>query len=673
MFRSSRNDFPSLPLSSPLLFLPGGPAVRAGLQKDDIVLSVNGRDVRDYSHIDVVSLIANTPSPSVWLCVCDPPQRPYRQQSPAIRAGLGSFHMSQSSPALQRGMMDPSPPNKRWGGYIHDSPPKYQDLGYSNGSGGSALIGQQRAMVSASTANITPLQRKVLTQSMSNGSTPVQNGHLPFDSYDSSSRSSSSSSVSRLSSHSSPSSFTNASVLVLYIGPVEIPEAWSSRGLSSKCIQECTRRLLSQRHDFIEVFLEITLSTMKVLNLQRNTLVRCQRDELYYCGSCTDDEQYFAIVTRKVDSKSSQRLVIDPEVGQTVPSDGGKSGSTRANICHVFKVIKDKSVLVLCGDRKKSSSDVKPKTVPITSCIVIINAMKGLFTGDSGPATRFFEDEYSSPTQLLSSSSPRKSMSQHSLRIGPSSSSFSSVGSTGSNGSNDSGSIYEKGKKKRVDIVDLRPSAFNLSTSSSTSGNMYVPSPTRSGGGMTAKDFPSSMATPAFLLAGSGSSWYSTPSPREGHHSRNNSWDMRDSRSPGSRPSSGSFTDKYNAGPQDLRKGVCKKVSDDSLSSSVSSSRTPSPAKLSFRSSQGRSRSPSIKSLSVSSGASERSRSPSPPPAKFVQRPHTPSRLSFVDTHSKLSQGLALESPAFRAMSPISMASSLRGSKAASIRRQVSQ
>lgn len=170
--------------------------------------------------------------------------------------------------------------------------------------------------------------------------------------------------------------------MVLYIGPVEIPDSWSSRGLSAKCIQECTRRLLSQRQEFIEVFLEITLSGMRVLNVSRNTLVKHKRDELYYCGVCTDDEQYFAVVTRKTDQKSSHKLVIDPEVGQTVPSEGGKS--SRAHICHVFRVIQSKSVLVLHSEDKKGkhqSPDVKPKTIPIQSCVTLINAVRGSLRG----------------------------------------------------------------------------------------------------------------------------------------------------------------------------------------------------------------------------------------------------------------------------------------------------
>ena len=591
---------------------------------------MNGRDVRYCSHIEVVSLIANTPSVSVWLSVCEPSQKnSFTYSSGGIKGGLGSFHMSQSTPVLPRGIMD-SPPRSRK--YIDDSPPKYTEfVRYPNG--GVSQLGN-RAFVSASVANISPWQRKVLTQGRPNGHT-TENGHSHDVVYDSPKPSPKQRGI--------PGSFTSASVLVLYIGPVEIPGSWSDRGISSKCIQECTRRLLSQRQEFIEVFLEMTLSMMKVLNVSRNCLVKHKRDELFYCGVCSDDEQYFAVVTRKTEAKTSQKLVIDPEVGQTVPSDGSKQA--RASICHVFKVIPNKSVLVLHGGDKKTNPDVKAKTIPITSCVTIVNAVKGLFIAESGKTTKLFED-----------SSSHTSGSSHSLRVGPSNISFSSVGSSGSGGSTDSVPIYgtasDKSKKKKLEVVDLRPMAYNQSVSSTT----YDSSPG------SKKEYLSPVATPAFLHTGSaGSMWYSTSSPKENSHARTSSWDHKDSKS---RPTSGNFTANF-----DLRKA--KKISDDSSVSSLSSSRTPSPTKLSFRSSlASRSRSPSpIRSLSVSSSG-DRSRSPSLGGFPRSASPERTGPIKFTASASKLSQGLALETPAFRALSPTSIASSMKGSHLG-FRRQV--
>ena len=320
---------------------------------------MNGRDVRYCSHIEVVSLIANTPSVSVWLSVCEPSQ-------------------------------------KSW-------------------------------------------QRKVLTQS--DHSHDVYKSPKPMSKQ-----------------QGIPGSFTSASVLVLYIGPVEISGSWSDRGISSKCIQECTRRLLSQRQEFIEVFLKMTLSTMKVLNVSQNCLVQHKRDELFYCGVCTDDEQYFAVVTRKTEAKTSQKLVIDPEVGQTIPSDGSKQA--RASICHVFKVIPNKSVLVLHGGDKKTNPEVKAKTIPITSCVTIVDAVKGLFIAESGKTTKLFDDSPSHTSGLSRS---------------PKSSSNISVGDTGYSRSSNSVPIYgtasDMSKNKKLVLVDLRPVAS------------HTPSPVKYGGG----------------------------------------------------------------------------------------------------------------------------------------------------------------------------------------------
>ena len=172
-----------------------------------------------------------------------------------------------------------------------------------------------------------------------------------------------------------PAVFTRATVLVLYIGPVEIPESWGRRGPSSKCIQECTRRLLSHWLQFYEVFLEITISEMRVMNVERKLLFVYERDKLYYSGVCTDDEQYFAIVTRKLDQKGHKKAAI-------------QSDTKRTQMCHVFKVVQGKSVLILLKTKSKSQksksqqAEVKPTIIPVTSCVTIINAVKGILSGE---------------------------------------------------------------------------------------------------------------------------------------------------------------------------------------------------------------------------------------------------------------------------------------------------
>ena len=60
---------------TPYLFAVGGPAEKAGLRKNDIIISVNGQSILHYSHQDVVSLIHHTETPGVWLSVCEPTQR----------------------------------------------------------------------------------------------------------------------------------------------------------------------------------------------------------------------------------------------------------------------------------------------------------------------------------------------------------------------------------------------------------------------------------------------------------------------------------------------------------------------------------------------------------------------------------------------------------------------
>ena len=102
----------------PFLFAVGGPAEKAGLKKNDVVISVNGQSVLHYSHRDVVSLIYHTETPGVWLSVCEPTQRSSLGEN--FGRSLGSFSMSQSTPILQRNMMEP-----RRTAYRDGPPPRY--------------------------------------------------------------------------------------------------------------------------------------------------------------------------------------------------------------------------------------------------------------------------------------------------------------------------------------------------------------------------------------------------------------------------------------------------------------------------------------------------------------------------------------------------------------------
>lgn len=681
-----------------LLLPTGGPAERAGLKKDEVVIAVNGQDVTQCSHAEVVSIISSTPTPGVWLTVCDSNQtaEPRQiQQQPAVdnRLGfsrvqslgsIGSFSLSQSTPVIPRNIMDPRKPH-----FTDDSPPpKYSELpSFQRNSSANSLNqrGFTSSMQGMPTTGVSPLKRKVLTQSFqsSGPQLSLSNGH--FAGSDQSMFSSVRSSTGQGGPSPTPSAgaYTSASVLVLYIGPVEIPESWSERQLSSRCLQECTRRLLSQRQEFLEAFLDINLQSLKILNVSQQALFKHKREELYYCGVCTNDEQYFGIVTQKVRSKSSKK------------SSSSSGQGSRANLCHVFKVIQHKSVLVLHSgspsSKAKPSQQIKPKTIPVTSCVTIINALQGLFTGEAAGSGKMFGSD---PT--LKGGSP---------------------GSGGSSESMYSSSPDKVGRKKKLEIVDLRPSAFvapsagqgsflTSNTSPSANPNIYVAPSMRPSGSsapalaphMTSRppggkgDYPSSLGTPAYHQRGmqGGGTWYSADSPKENHHSRQTSWSYGDKRNSSgsppdvvakgsSLPSSGRRNGggKQHQGPQF---DSVRKISDDSSISSLSDCRTPSPTKLSLRSSfTSRSRSPSpTRSLSYSSG----SRSNSPSPARSSSKKTKPSPTSHGSTARPRTAGyssggggsryggggMALDLASVRAVSPTNV--SMRSARL-TLKRQV--
>lgn len=690
------------------LFFPysvGGPADRAGLKKQEAVIAVNGHDTTDLSHHEVVSIIFNTKTPGVWLTVCEGPQSSDPRTAPTSynsfagsRLGfnrvqsLGSFS---STPVIPRNMTD-SPRYST----AEDSPPKYQDLARYGRQGSGNAVRQQRGdhlttNPPVSTMGMSPLTKTLLSQSVQHNGYSASSSvihHRPLQLQNSKHLATFGSSEQNMFANTKSSltptaaAFTSASVLVLYIGPVEIPESWSSRELSSKCLQECTRRLLSQRQEFVEAFLEVTLSHMKILAVSQAVIFKHKREELYYAGVCSNDEQTFGIVTRKLDQKSGKKSLSGSNISKPM----------RAHMCHVFKVIQHKSVLILhsggdskdpkSGKSKQLTSQHKQKTIPVKSCVTIVNAIQGLFTGTAVPGSRIFDELH------LSSGS----------------------------GSSSESILEKQQKKKKLDIVDLRPSAYLspptvsiLSSTPSSNQNMYVslqhptittsatitPSPlagnhARSHSNPSADSYPSSLGTPAYHqrsaqggggggggsgggLSG-GSSWYANDSPKEEHHSRTRSWDNKSPQGSGGRAgshhesSSGSSSRRVPStkSSSTLQYDKVKRFSDDSSLSSLSDSRASSPTKTSLQSSYAsHSRSPS-----PNKSYSSRSRSPSPVRNNRWTTPshvYRPPRMG-ASAARKLKSGMALEVGSIRsgAISPNSMARSFRGSRA-NLRRQV--
>ena len=649
---------------------------------------MNGQDVTRCSHQEVVTIISNTPTPGVWLTVCDSNQtaepRQIQQQAIDNRLGftrvqsLGSFSLSQSTPIIPQNIMEP---RKH---YTDDSPPpKYSDLPTFQRNNSASSLSQRgfTSSMQGMSTGVSPLKRKVLTQSFqpSGPQSSLSNGH--FAGSDQSVFSSVRSSTSQGGPSPTPSAgaYTSASVLVLYIGPVEIPESWSTRELSSRCLQECTRRLLSQRQEFIEAFLDINLQSLKILNVSQQALFKHKREELYYCGVCTNDEQYFGIVTQKVRSRS----------GKKTSSSGGQV--SRASLCHVFKVIQHKSVLVLHSgspsSKGKPSQQIKPKTIPVMSCVTVINALQGLFTGEAAGTGKMFGSDPSIKG-----------------------------GSLGSGGSSESTYSSSPDKRKKLEVVDLRPSAFVAPASQSSfltsntspsanpniyvSGNSHSMAPSVSAPGLHMRhpankgDYPTSFGTPAYHQRSvqGGGTWYSVDSPKENHHARQASWEGSRSYGgekcnsggspPGGVPKGGSLgsagrrSGGVGGGKPGPQFDSVRKISDDSSISSLSDCCTPSPTKLSLRSSfASRSRSPSpTRSLSYSSGS--RSNSPSPARTSSKKIKHSPAGSmvrpgtgrSTGTGGSRYAAGLALELSSIRAVSPTHM--SMRSSRL-TLKRQV--
>ena len=284
---------------------PNSPAERAGLKCKDVIISVNDNSVEDLSHKDVVKLIENTPSTGVWLTVREADSK---SETPDGFSGLIKKQPSVSVPNF-------SPED-----YISRSRSSSFNVNrpYNRQHSPSPPISHRRQR------SVDEMRRLSDVGRTSSPSKLTVTSRVP---------SSNSLGTSSPRSSSLPRAPIRATVLVRYIGPVEIPHKWSARGMSSRCIRECTRRIVTERGDSpLEIYLELGLNGLKMLNSNKNTLVHYGRKELFYCGVHLDDDQYFGIVTR-------HSKLID-EMGQSVPTV--MSETTHPKIihrCHVFSML----------------------------------------------------------------------------------------------------------------------------------------------------------------------------------------------------------------------------------------------------------------------------------------------------------------------------------------------
>lgn len=318
----------------------GGAADKAHLRKGDIVLSVNGQSVADFSHEQVTELIKTTKIRGVWLSVYET-QSEYFDGGIAGSTSLRAGHIYASTPVLSR----------------------HHNTSSSSDNLFNSLSNRQPGIMASTTvfrssppqktppgpyATISPLSRK---QAPQNDSPYVS--LVPASAY----------------TKLPVPVYTRLLVTLLYCGPVHIPESWSERGVSSKCIQESARQLLSRRkpQDFLKVQFEVSQSSFKIINLTGNVLVKNRRAELYYCGICTNDEQYFALVTRKQDLKQ---------------------GGAAEELCHVLKLLAESTLSLYCIDRTKSQREIRAgPPEKVKSCVNITNAIQSIFLNEGQPSS----------------------------------------------------------------------------------------------------------------------------------------------------------------------------------------------------------------------------------------------------------------------------------------------
>ena len=294
-------------------------------------MAVNGQDITKLSHKQVTALIRETTELRVWLSVCESENYFSSTDSSFSSPQKGSYIYA-STPIINTDLGD-SPTKK-----------SHNLLNNSLGSqlrpfNGSAMIPVPQYGSLPKVGGFSPLGRKVMTQNEAAYVTFV-----PPSTY----------------------TVTRLSTVLSYCGPVKIPESWSNRGVSSLCIQECARQLLSKRktEDFIKVQFEVSQRSLKITNTGGVVLAKHLRQELYYCGLCSSDERYFAVVTRSCSDES---------VGQA-----------QADLCHVFKLMSDSKLSTYCIDRAKSEREMRSGQPSfLNSCVNIIEAIQNIFQSET--------------------------------------------------------------------------------------------------------------------------------------------------------------------------------------------------------------------------------------------------------------------------------------------------
>lgn len=288
---------------------PNSPAERAGLKCKDVIISVNDIPVEDLTHKEVVKLIENTPSTGVWLTVREPDSN---SETPDGFSGVIKKQGSISVPGLspedyisrsRSSSFTGFNPNRSYPRQHSPSPPTSHRRQRSFDE--MRRVSDAGRMSSPSKLTVTSR----VPSATSLGTSSPRSGSLPR----------------------AP---LRATVLVQYIGPVEMPQKWSTRGMSSRCIRECTRRIVTERREYnpLEVYLDLGLNGLKLLNSNKNTLVHYGRKELYYCGVHLEDDHYFGIVTR-------HSKLID-EMGQSVPTVMSETTHPKTvHRCHVFCIL----------------------------------------------------------------------------------------------------------------------------------------------------------------------------------------------------------------------------------------------------------------------------------------------------------------------------------------------
>lgn len=284
-------------------------------------MAVAGQDVTRLTHKEVSSLIRGIQASAVWLSICDGEED--EQNSSFNSSYSAKANMYASTPVI----------NSR-----HDDSYSQKLAGLSSSykaHNGSAML----THYGSPKANQSPLiHKRSIPQN-----DPAYVTFVP----------------------PSYCTVTRVSTLLLYCGPVKIPNSWSNRGVSSLCIQECARQLLSKRkvEDFVKVQLEVSQNSMRITNTTGNILAKHHRYELYYCGLCSNDEQYFAIVTKSDNPTTVQ-----------------------AELCHVFKLMPESKLSTYVIDKSKSQREIRSsQPVSLKTCVDITETIQQIFQNENAP------------------------------------------------------------------------------------------------------------------------------------------------------------------------------------------------------------------------------------------------------------------------------------------------